>query len=216
MKKALILTIALGIIGASFVGCNSASDSSSESTTETEAVTMLDDGKSEIIDPEFKTLFPFITTNGTALNTEAENEAAIAHSGQFTVKTPTVEEIESSKSEDTLFKFVMINTTSPKCVDGLYVQSLTTDDMSYSVVFGDDETSALEDVTAYAKSGTTMTYYAFARKTDSGTYMLIPVIAGNDDGTGYYFVRPALAMLGYGTGGLASPPDTSETDSQTV
>lgn len=158
------------------------------------------------ISDEFKAMFPFVTDDGTSLNTAAEIEASIRNQSHFTLENLTIDNIKKCdeyQAQSTLFKFTTDNNTPPTEMEDCYCSSIAIDDEFYRVVFGSTAISKAADASAYAPENIALTYYGFALDLEEA-YTVFPVVAGNDQ-YGYYFVCPVLKLMGFDTSGLMAP-----------
>lgn len=212
-KKVLIIALAAIMSVAGLAGCGtkteegSKAQSKAETSAASESVEQVEEDSSAekaVIPEEVKTMFPFMTDDGKALPTYAENVKAIDNDGRYTVTELSYENIDPENYAKNLYTFTMTNAQSPEEIYGLYIMNFSSADEDYYVELGESATSQLDEAEIYAPSGTEVTYFAFATVTDDGRYTLIPVIAGNDE-TGYYFVRSNLRMFGYDADAFAIP-----------
>lgn len=100
-------------------------------------------------------------------------------------------------AEDVLFYFSMYNQKTAGLVNtgdsNSYISQMIYNEEDYIVLFGNDEVDE-EEVEVFCQEGTTIEYWAVGVVED-GYYMLVPVIAGNEE-NGYYIVRPAFIATG--------------------
>lgn len=106
--------------------------------------------------------------------------------------------MDENDGEDVLFRFTMYNEEALQTIDSgesdTYLTQLEYNDEEFYVLFGSDEAVEYDEAEVYCEEGTTMDYWAVGSIQD-GLYMVVPLIAGNED-TGYYFVLSALETVG--------------------
>lgn len=110
------------------------------------------------------------------------------------------------EDEDAIFHFVMYNEDSLQAVDTGYGKSFMTqlvyDEEEFYVLFGSDEAVEYEEALVYCEEGTMVEYWAVGSVEDD-TYLLVPIVAGNEE-NGYYIVRTALESTGVDMSGTMS------------
>lgn len=142
-----------------------------------------------------KKLFPFITDDGRAKDTAAQNEEAINAAGIYTVKDISPENIEANTDNRTLFRLGIKNTEGLLKYKEKYYIPTKIKDQTYMVVFGDENTTTPEEIAPYARKNSHTAYYGYAIKSGSG-YAFIPLIAGSDE-SGYFIVKPTFKYIGF-------------------
>lgn len=227
-KKVLIIALAAVMSAIGLAGCGSKTeeDSKAQSRAETsaasESVTQEDepaentdvpeaDITSDVpetdvtaeIPEELKTLFPFISDDGKALPTYVENVKAIDNSGNAKVTELCYDNIEAELDMGKLYPITFSQPGSLQEIDGFYAMEFNTESENYYVQLADSADTDIEEAEIYTPGVEEVTYFTYAY-IENGDYILVPIIAGNDQ-SGYYFVRPVVRMLGCDTDALAVP-----------
>ena len=100
--------------------------------------------------------------------------------------------------DQVLFHFAMYNEESVQEVESgdcnSFVTQLLLDNEEFYVLFGNDEAVEYEDAVVYCEEGTLVEYWALGSIQDGG-YMVLPVVAGNEE-NGYYLVCSSLESIG--------------------
>lgn len=222
-KKVLIIAMAAVMSATGLAGCGSKTDEDSKAQSKAETSAAVSESTEQEenqienkdvpetdvtteISERLKNEFPFITADGKALPTYAENAKAIDNETTHTIAELSYENIDSAENKAAnLYTFTMSSAQSPQEIEGIYVMNFkSADEEDYYVELGDTATSQLADAEIYAPNDTEITYFAYGMVLDSGKHVLVPIIAGNDE-MGYYFVRTNLKMLGYDVDGIAIP-----------
>ncbi|MGN0612965.1 MAG: hypothetical protein ACI4JB_03615 [Porcipelethomonas sp.] len=154
-----------------------------------------------------KKLFPFITDDGRAKDTIAENEEAIEAAGIYTIKDVSPENIEANTDAKTLFRIGLKNTSGILERNGDYYISTTIDGNTYVIFFGNEEITTPEEASRYARKDSHVAYYGYAVQSNDG-YVFLPLIAGADK-SGYYVVKPVFEYLKFDMSDMPDlPADT--------
>lgn len=112
-----------------------------------------------------------------------------------------------SESNPVIYKFQMQHMADVELNDGAFITGLYMNNNQYVIMLGAEKfETTLEEAQIYATKGNIVTYYAMGFKDNNDNIILVPLIAGHDT-TGYYTVRPNVALLGFD---ISSMPDYSK------
>lgn len=165
----------------------------SDDNSNSESKLSLTDGQAEVSNDfdELKTMFPFVSNNGKAKDSYTEMNKALEEA-DFEVKNLTMENIQSSDAEYTLFMYKSKGNANLSVIDGYYRVTYNTSEQEFNVICGNSEKWSYDEVSPYFSNGNEIVYYALCYE-KNGEYYLMPVFAGYDE-YGYYLIRSFIGF----------------------
>lgn len=223
MKKILIALMILSLTACCFTGCSDDRKSSSkENKTTTSATTtsqssitseptittdlpdtpeFIDPKNSKTIDlDKVNELFPeFDEKTGFISSSSDKLESIFQNPGNLDIKELDNKTISSGTLDDTdssaLFKVHLTNTRLPELISDAYIYNynIPDDENIYLITLGLSPITEKE-IEPYCFTDTEITYYTLIKSSNNNTYVVMPIIGGNDE-IGYWLIKPMLEAM---------------------